>query len=469
MERMNPQAFLDPTSISFDEWLVVATLVGLFGFELLQAQASRSWIQMFRPTLMVAAILTYYCVVAPLRTIAIGETLERGQELRGAIIWGLWGAVAFYGSLLVGFHQLKTPRFDRRFLVGDNLALLYKLGRILCWIGVVMYALVAGPTLFAQINPFTAGQNVGGSGSGFVSVIGALSNYFVYGLNLLIPGVLLLFITWTQDRSKARELIGWFMVAAGLFTSLGFRWRLVMLVVPVVLLWYLRRRRAPNLLGLSALGLALILVVSGSLGQGRTYGFGINASAQEGKTFEQRFDDGIIEGRTVFLTTSGLIDRINKPDQFVGTEPLVSLLLIAIPRQFLPEKDTIGYLKRSLLTLYHDPAFAAGAATLNYGEYYLMFGWSSLIAMSVALGWLLRCLWNWFLLRSDEPLAQVTYVLSACYLYVAISRGYMAQVAYLAAFTLLPLYWLYGRLAKPIGPPSRRFGPTQPQPQPQSR
>lgn len=461
---MNPNLFVDPTSITFDEWLLVITLVSLFAFELIQARLSGSWIQMFRPTLMVAAILSYYCVVAPLRTIAIGETFERGQELRGAIIWGLWGAVAFYGCLLIGYHQIKTPRFDRRFLVDNNVALLYKLGRVLCWIGVVMYALVAGPTFLAQINPLTAAQNMGNAGAGFVGVIGALSNYFVYGLNLLIPGVLLLFATWTQDRTKARELIGWFMASAGLFTTLGFRWRLIMLVVPIVLLWYLRRRRAPNLLGLAALGLALIIVVSGAIGQGRNYGYGINTSAQEGKTFEERFDDGIIEGRTVFLTTSGLIDRINKPSQFVGTEPLVSLVLIVIPRQFLPDKDTIGYLKRSLLTLYTDPAFAAGAATLNYGEYYLMFGWSSLIAMSLVLGWGLRCLWNWFLLRWDEPLAQVTYVLSACFLYVVISRGYMAQVAYLGAFTLLPLYWLYRHLSKPVGPPSRRLVAVPPQP-----
>ena len=447
---MNSEILQNATSLSFDEWMLVLTLVGLFGLEFAHARASGSWLQYFRPTLVVAAVLVYYCVLAPIRSIQLGDWLERGQDLRGAFVWGWWGAIAFYASVLVGFHQLRTPAFRNRFVGLSNPERMAGLGRNLCRLALVLYGLVAGPTVFAQLNPFNAKQAIGTAGEGFVLTIGALGNYFIYGVNLLIPGVLLLYVAWLQNRRNLGETLVWLLISFGLFTSLGFRWRLVMIAVPLVLLWSMVRGRRPNFLALASLGAALIVVVSGAIGESRTYGFGISTSALEDESVAGLFDKGIIEGRTVFLTTSGLIERIDQPDEFVGAAPLISVLTIPIPRQLLPDKDTIGYLKRSLLRLYLDPAFAAGAATLNYGEYYLMAGWFSLVAMGVAFGWGIRCLWNWFLLRSGEPLAQVTYILSACFLYVAISRGYMAQVSYLAAFTLGPLYWLYGRLSLPL-------------------
>ena len=86
----------------------------------------------------------------------------------------------------------------------------------------------------------------GGFGEGGVDV-GAISNYFNYAINFLIPGVLLQAASWLQRRKHTSTLVIWLVAAAGIYISLGFRYRLVLLAVPLVLLWFMARSRRPNL------------------------------------------------------------------------------------------------------------------------------------------------------------------------------------------------------------------------------
>ncbi|MCT0232996.1 hypothetical protein [Synechococcus sp. CS-1327] len=451
--RIEPSALFDSSELSSTELLLVVGLIAAFAIEIARAYGSNSWLQLYRPTVFLAAILSYYCLLSPLRALALGEWVERGQNLRGAMVYGWGGALAFYLSVLVGFHEFPTPRFDRRFILEPDPERLYRLGRNFCLIGLGLYALSAGTAFLAQLNPLTVRDALVESGPGLE--LGAFASYVSYGVNLLIPGVLLQFTSWVISRRHLVQLLGWGLATTGLFTTLGFRWRLVILVLPMLLLWYLVRGRRPQIRVLVAFGAAAILVVAGALGIGRDYGRGIDVEAVQGSSLEELIESGFVEGRSVFFTTGGVIMRVPDRALFVGLAPFISVLQIPIPRAFLPDKDTIGYLSRSIQPVFGDPAFSVGAAVMNFGEYYLVAGWPSLVAISMLMGWLLRWLWNWFLLRCREPFAQVIYLLSACFLYVIVSRGYLAQITYLSAFTLLPLFWMYGRWAQPPPEPKR--------------
>ncbi len=450
---MSASALFDSSELGGTELLLVGGLIAAFVTEIARAYGSRSWLQLYRPTVFLAAILTYYCLLSPLRALALGEWVERGQNLRGAMVYGWGGALVFYLSVLVGFHECPTPRFDRRFILQPEPERLHRLGRSFCLLAMGLYALSAGTALLAQLNPLTVRDAVVEGGTGLE--LGAFASYIGYGVNLLIPGVLLLFTSWVISRRHGIQVLGWGLATAGLFTTLGFRWRLVVLVLPMVLLWYLVRGRRPRIRVLVAFGAAGILLVAGALGIGRDYGRGIDVEAVRGSSLEELIESGLVEGRSVFFTTGGVIQRVPERAPFVGPAPFLSVLQIPIPRTFLPEKDTIAYLRNSIQPVFGDPAFSVGAAVMNYGEYYLVAGWPSLVALSLLFGWLLRCLWNWFLLRCREPFAQVIYLLCACFLYVVVSRGYLAQIAYLSAFTLLPLFLVYGRWARPLPTPTQ--------------
>ena len=442
---------LDPQQLSTAEFFWVAVLVALMGRELLVARAHPRRIELFRPTLILAVVLAYYALVGPLRALALGDWLERGIDRRPDLIWGWAGAAVFYASTLVGFHLLGTPRLDRRQIGPSDPERLHRLGTTLCQLGMVLFSLVAGFRLFAYLNPFAAEELLRGS-RGSIFAGEGIANYFLLSVNFLIPGVCLLFTSWVHTRRHLPQLLIWVLVAAGIFTSLGFRFRLVLLTVPLLLLWYLVRQRRPNLTAV-ALVMAGLLFISGFVVLTRSYGRGLQLSAIEDRSTIEIFEEGLSGAESkVFLTTSGMMAITPRLYPYVGLQPFLSVLQLPIPRQWYPLKDTDGYLQRGIQTLFNSPTLGGGAALLCYGEWFLIAGWPSLVLMSVLLGWLLRCLWNWLLIRQYEPLALTIYALSVSYIYLVVSRGYLAQVVAGAVFTLGPLFWIYRRRSRPVLP-----------------
>ncbi|MCP9773925.1 hypothetical protein KBY66_15140 [Synechococcus sp. Tobar12-5m-g] len=440
----------DPSQLSLDEFLLVGGLILLIGWQVQRALGSADWIEIYSPTIILAMVLSYYCLLGPLLALAKGEWFDRGINIRDAMIWGWGGAVVFYASVLVGFNQLDTPRFQKHFLLDPEPEGLHRLGTRLCVLGLVMFTCVVGWRIFSLISPVPDGAVQQETGLD----LGAIANYFAYAVNLLIPGIILIWASWVRTRRHTPALIGWLLIAVGIYTSLGFRWRLAILVGPMVLLWFLVRRQRPGIAVVAAAVVVLILV-SGLIGLSRDYGQGLNTSSLEGRTAQDYFDSGLVESG-VFFTTGGVMQTTPKGYPFVGVDPLVATLLFPIPREFYPDKQSAEYVTNATAAFYGSANRASGSAILNYAEYYLMAGWPSLIGLSVLLGWLMRCLWNWFLLRRHELFAQCIYILSACFLYVVVSRGYLPLVVMLFGFTVWPLFWLYGRGS---GPPTSGSSP----------
>ena len=437
--------------LDFDQLILVLALIALIGWEVMNAYRSPSLLNVYRPTLFVAAVLSYYTLFGPLQALASGEGLGyRGLDHSDLVVWGWLGALLFYASLLLGFYAKPRAPAPKRLAVRVTPERLHLLGVRLCFLGFMMFALVGGTKVFALLNPLAArGLLDGGFGEGGVDV-GAISNYFNYAINFLIPGVLLQAASWLQRRKHTSTLVIWLVAAAGIYISLGFRYRLVLLAVPLVLLWFMARSRRPNLFIISIFLVAFVLF-NGLIGLTRSYGRGLDlTSLEQGIDLYALTNKGVSE-TGVFLASSGVIAQTPSfRSPYVGLQPFVATLLFPIPRAFLPSKPNNSYLANALSELYGGEIFSRGVAVMGYAEYYLIAGFPSLILFSFGLGYLIRRLWNWFLVRSHEPLAQCIYLLSASYLYVVISRGYLPQVLMLFGFTVAPLFWLYRRWSTPV-------------------
>lgn len=440
----------DPYSLTASEFLLVAGLAGLIGWEVWRSWRSADPARATQPTVIVGAVLTYYSLIGPLRAIASGEWVDRGLNLRGTMVWAWAGSLLFYAALLLGYYALPRWSWRSRFS-GITLPSQRwrELGGRLNILGLGLYSLAVGPSVVAQFNPFGAGealQNVSGSGVD----LGGFGNYFSLSLNFLIPGTLLLFCSWVRDRHGGISVVFWTLAAAGLFTTAGFRWRLVVLLVPMALLWFVARQRRPKLAFMAVVATGLILI-AGFVGLTRTYGAGLDTSRIEGQETAEIFDAGFAEAH-IFLTTGGLIAQTPERYPFVGLTPLINTATFFVPRQLWPDKGSNEYISDAAFTLYGGPQ-AGGSALLNIAEYYLMFGWPSLLAMSLLLGIILRSLYSWYLLNRGDISAQVIYTTAICFLYVVISRGYLPQVVSLLAFTVLPLgvarVWVFSR-ARPM-------------------
>ncbi len=428
----------DSSQLSLLEFLLVAGLIGLMGWEVWRSWTMRDPASIFRPTVILSVILAYYCLLSPLQGLGSAGWQVGSVSLRQGMVWAWAGALVFYASVLVGFYGFKpwsgATRPSRPFPVGWSL----RMGRLLNGIGLGLHLLVLGPAVFLQINPFAAASiEEELQGWGFAAFLGVLNPLLSFSLNLLIPGTLLLTAVAIQRRRGWWEVLLWTLVALGLFTTSGFRWRLAVLLVPMVILWSLARQRRPRLIVIAAFAAGLI-AVAGFVGQTRTYGQGLTLRGAD-LSPEAVVTSGLFEG-SVFYTTGGVMEQAPDRYPFVGIKPLLGAAAIFVPRAIWAEKPGTEYATNAIALLMGSPGLAFGGAFLNYAEYYLIFGWPSLVAISVLLGWVLRSLYAWFLVHRTDTSVQVSYVLSASFLYVVVSRGYLPGVVLIFTFTVLPLF-----------------------------
>jgi hypothetical protein len=434
-------AALSSTELFWLVGLILLFLVDFWGFA-----ARRDPLAIYQPPVFVMVFMSYYCIVGPIQRAIENNWIHVTLDFRYAAAYGWAGAFVFYLSLRLGYGLFRSWQPRLRFAPAFDQVLAARLGSRLCWIGLAVFALANGWRVIAYLNPL----DVTGSvffGEGGIN-LGPFQNYANQAINLLIPGILLQFTASIRSGRSALPWLSWTAVTLAIFTSLAFRWRIVTLIVPMVLLWFLARGRRPSpiVIGSAAVGL---LAVAGLIEQTRSYGVGLSLERAPALSLQGLLDTGLNES-TVFLTTGGLI--ANSPDgfSFVGLQPFISTILFPIPSAIWQGKDSFDYLLNATAALYRSDVLGIGQASLNYAEYYLMFGWASVVGMGLLSGWLLRCLWNWFSIRRGETLAQVAYLCTCGLLYVWVSRGYMPQVATTLAFGALPLFWLYYRAARPL-------------------
>ena len=436
-------------TFAIPELFVLAGIIGLIGLECWLALKARSWIEVYRPTLFVAVVLAFYALVGPIRAIfSSGEpmnfigtsgTIYRHLDHRPFLFWGWLGAFAFYGFLLLGFYAFRYRLTPGSRIAKTNLNKINRLGQGLCWIGLVPYSLVNGGYLLNRLNPFANGLNAPFMGWNGLDVA-PFDNYFYLAINLLIPGIVIQFAVWLRRRKSLWVVLCWLAIALPIFLSEAFRYRLLLLVFPLILLWFFYCKRRPMLVML-LISMTQFIGLSGTITVARTTMRGLDVdqilSRSPAEIFTASFEEA-----GVFFTTSAVIKKFPSQFDFIGFEPVVTAILQPVPRSLLKSKPSGSY-SRDIPDEIYNLGYKTHAVFLGYGEYYIMFGWPSLVAMSFFLGASLRYLWTWFLWHQYEPLAQCVYLLNSSYLYVVVSRGYLSQVIMLYCFTVFPAVMLY--------------------------
>ena len=406
-------------------------------------------------TLFIAVVLGFYVLVGPLRAIlSTGEaanfvgtsgTIYRGLDHRPFLIWGWVGAFISYASILVGFYIYKpTLRFLRKRIVKASLSTIRLYGLCLCWLGLIMYALVNGDRLIYLLNPFRPDE-FSATIFGFSGLIsGPFQNYFQLAINFLIPGILIQFTVWLRDRKQLLSLILWSCLAVSIYLSEAFRYRILLLFIPMILLWLFYAKKRPKIVALVIFMLAFV-GVNGIIGLSRTNIRGLDLSRTASYSPLEVFVSSFEEAG-VFFTTSAVINAVPSKAPYAYFAPIVATISQPIPRALYPQKPKAEYSSSIREFIYSSPT--SFTAYLNYAEYYLVWGWATVVLFSLLLGILIRRLWSWFLQHQHEPLPQAIYLLNATFLYVVVSRGYLAQVVVLYGFTVLPAYIIFLMLSR---------------------
>lgn len=385
----------------------------------------------------------YYVVVGPLITLVLGLTDYKLLNHRDYFEDGWIVSLLALLSVIAGFNfrvpkkrPSKVSTTKDRQLNRKGVELVYW-QRLALIASLCIVALVGTGGLASQFEVVNSS-----SGSLFAGSQGTLGGYLLNGINLLIGASGLLFIATLDKKRKKLWLIVLLFFAIAVYTKQGFRWRHIALAMTILSVYYIYTYKRINLILFSVLALIGIMIM-GFIGQTRSYGSGL------GYSDDQEFDNYelLLSGfgeSAVFMTTGFMVNEVKEKELYIGWDPIIQTLVMPIPRAIWPGKPSGNYI--GVIEGLYDVVFVGngmGAAVLNFGEYYLMFGYTGVIVGYFLWGIIFRSVWQWFLKHRTNKLAIVTYAVFFSYIYMIISRGYTPQVVMLFCFTVLPLYLIF--------------------------
>lgn len=390
------------------------------------------------PLTIIAIIMAYYCCLGPYEAIVSGETSDRLLNMRKFYPAAFWGAWVSLLSIVVGFFINRHSGLNVVFpKIPDETLMMY--GKRVVVIGVILFSFSTGGNIVGFINPLDAES---------VSTSGSFSNYFLLSINFMVPGICLLFAYWLKTKRQLPWLAISTLICIGLYLTLGFRYRIILLVGSMAITYYLAIGKRPNPI-LAPLLIGGLISLMGIINITRDYGSGLDTDKLEETDTEIYYKSGLRESM-IFQTSGAVITTTSSRDVYVGFTPIVSTLLFPIPQRFYPQKNSAGYVMNILKSIYGEKYFQ-GSAYMAYAEHYMSFGWWGVIGWGILIGWLYRRIWNWYASNKGNLWVVVAYAVTVTFAFILLSRGYLPQVTMLFFFSVFPIYFVMS-IAR------RRFG-----------
>jgi hypothetical protein len=419
---MNSRQFTDDEIIPFTFLVLLVAGIIIYNY-------AKGHQEFWSPLTIIAVVFGYYCCLGPYEAVTSGITFDRLLNMRKFYPSAFWGALIALSSYTIGFFFHGENRHRPRLVPVFSPGVLFEYGRKTFLIGFTLFTISTGGNVTKLINPLDA--------EGVQQVGGSFGNYLSLGVNFLIPAVTILFLHFLVTKRKLWWFIIPFVVCLGIYTTLGFRYRIVLLLGALAFVYYMVKGKRPNPVVL-VLGIAGLITFMGIINKSRTYGAGLNVKKLEGLTTEDAYLNGLEESR-IFQTSGAIIDIVPKKYPHVGFQPIWSTLVFPIPSKLIFPKNSAQYLFGALDAIY-GKKYSKGASLMSYSEYYLAFGWLGIIFGCTITGWFLRRLYNWFKANSNNVLVIAAYGVTIPFLYVVLSRGYLPQVTMLFFFTVFPAY-----------------------------
>jgi hypothetical protein len=283
----------------------------------------------------------------------------------------------------------------------------------------------------------------------------AASAYFAQGVYLSIPASFILLLAWYRRKTLGTGILLAFSVAVALYVTVrrGDRTFILELSLPLLVLFYLRRGRRPRALAVLASFIALIVVanVEATLRQKETR-HGQSASAVIANAIVNpghelvKFIKGADPSEFTVLSIEANQYQLGtlhyRPGSTVG-----SLLAGWIPHQFVHKKPWTP-LQYVSWTLFPETVSAGSYGPTMFGAMFADYGWVTLVLYSLALGAVLRGIWEYFRRGVEVGGVQLMYA-ALLPLVIIMLRNDIDDIFYRSIFLVFPLIWCVRVCSRP--------------------
>ena len=104
--------------------------------------------------------------------------------------------------------------------------------------------LIFGIGFINKIN-FLGGFNIN---SDFFIYQGSFIGYVAYSINFLIPSILLMLMSVLNGNKKIYRLIFYLVITTGIFLTYAFRYRLILLLISIFLIYFFYKKTKPKII-----------------------------------------------------------------------------------------------------------------------------------------------------------------------------------------------------------------------------
>lgn len=422
--------FVKPSAILFDSIIPLFIIFAIIINILWQNFKSGNAIDIFRPSTFVCLVVIYYGLWGPLYTIFTNDLTYRGVNMSPyyTISW-MGVAVMMVGyrlGLLLNINPLcKTyVEYDYKSLLRSSL--------IIFAIGFTMYILWMGSNISILIHGYNEKNEFHNEGN-FVM-------YFMQGIAFFITTCCVLLWLWQKNYIKLKWWIYliWILVL-WIYLNSGFRFRLVFYVISMATMYYTTKKNRPNFLIWAGFGVAFILWM-GVMEYARSYEKGLNFEKVEGMDSSDFLESGTNEAR-IFMASGAVMKLTENRGDYAYFDPILNALLMPLPYSIFPEKRAfLNYMDGRVDEVFGNRG--TGVAVMEYAEAFVAFGWPGVLILGLFMGIMSKKIWLYFIRSEGEIIPTLTLSLCNGYVYIFISRGYLAQLLTSLFFYVIIPIWL---------------------------
>jgi hypothetical protein len=403
------------------------------------------------PFVVSLALLLVYCLITPLGFYLTGRETATGDggyfRFVGKRITDYYepGMLAYMIanlSFLMGF--LRSHTVDSGVVQTLSAASMPSLRRLVVWVYVACLCIVLADVILSGINLFDV--LLGSADENLMASQSASNTYYFRAFADSIITVLVLYAYLNGSR---RNLILLLIPAFVLFALLGFRYRMILTALGLLLVYGLRYGAKINgwrWVGISVALLYFVFTITYNRWFFITGAYDRITLNPAEYSYSMFLDQ--TRGSLVDFNLLRYYDANPRLSHDYGLSMFGYVVVRVVPRQFFPSGQKpypspfIDVLDKSLEL----PAtwLRIGEATLHYGAFYAAFGWIGFLIMPLVMGW-----WLSYVIRrnpSTTPLGFLKQIAFSLALFQFITRGYFPQFVDHFVYLSIPLWLIGGRI-----------------------
>lgn len=393
----------------------------------------RKSIKFYSPMFFLTLYLSYYTLIPYMKGVHVvdGRNIDIGVPLY------LMANIVSYSATLVGFN-LKTkwkPFVKFNNYITDLNA--KKLGIVLMLIAISVYG------VFRDWNFNLFFTTLESEDFEFVERENHMEYYLTQLSMLFIAASSCMYVAYRQKKTS----LLWICLVFEMLIALmeGFRATIAIFIISFAIFYQnYPKLKTVNLKVWLPIGLVFLLSL-GAMERSRSYGRGYNIDAIMDMFSGGSYTESAGENATLYGDGAMTMARFTETGDRYYFQPIICAILQPIPRAWFPLKPNADYLRNAGVKVY---GFKGDIVITGPIEAFISFGWLGIIIYGLFVGWLCRVFWNNFIANRDKIGAIILLASFNAFLYVYVSRGYMAQVLVSFMYDVIIPFWVIKMLLK---------------------